>query len=90
MTDQNTLITLTVRGIELSFSPNRTAFNSLINEMTMTNKIAPNITYLGRIVLPEHKDALNQLIDEIPGVELQIVERVNSVYSPQVDIEIKN
>lgn len=87
---KSNIITLKVDGVELSFEPNRTAYNGLINEMTMTNKIAPVVTYLGRVVVPESKDALNQLLEKYPSVELQIVESVNSVYSPKVEIEIKN
>jgi hypothetical protein len=49
---------MTVAGIALSFEPNKTAYNNLINEMTMTNKIAPMVTYLGRIVDAECKEAL--------------------------------
>jgi hypothetical protein len=52
--------------------------------------MAPMVTYLGRIVSPACKDALTQLLDDYPGVELQIAEKVNSIYSPQVEIEIKN
>ncbi|MGP9421516.1 putative phage tail assembly chaperone [Ewingella sp. AOP9-I1-14] len=87
---KNKVITLTVAGIDLSFEPNKTAFNGLINEMSPTNKIAPMVTYLGRIVSPDSKEALNKLTDDYPGVEMQIVEKVNSIYSPQVEIEIKN
>lgn len=90
MSKEKKVITMTVAGVALSFEPNKTAFNGLINEMTTTNKIAPMVTYLGRIVTPDSKEALNTLTEEYPGVEMQIVEKVNSIYSPQVEIEIKN
>lgn len=91
MTNQkNKTISMTVAGVALTFEPNKTAFNGLMNEVTATNKMAPMVTYLGRIVSPDSKDALTQLIDDYPGVELQIAEKVNSIYSPQVEIEIKN
>ncbi|WP_279050102.1 putative phage tail assembly chaperone [Cedecea davisae] len=83
-------IALTVAGVSLTFEPNKTAFNGLINEMTMTNKVAPHVTYLGRIISPDCKTQLNELLDKYPGVEMQIAEKVNSVYSPQVEIELKN
>ncbi|MCA2107560.1 putative phage tail assembly chaperone, partial [Escherichia coli] len=39
MTTKSTgTITLTVAGVSLTFEPNKTAFNNLINEITMTNK----------------------------------------------------
>ena len=87
---KNKVIALTVDGVHLSFEPNKNAFNRLINEMSLTNKIAPMVTYLCRIVSADSKAALKQLIDDYPGVEMQILEKVNSIYSPQVEIEIKN
>lgn len=90
MTAKKTIITMTVAGVPLNFEPNRTAYNSLINEMTMTNKVAPMVTYLGRIIAPDSKAPLADLLDAYPGVEMQIVEKVNAIYSPQVEIEIKN
>ncbi|WP_320709205.1 putative phage tail assembly chaperone [Enterobacter sp. 302C9] len=83
-------ITMTVAGVSLSFEPNKTAYNGLINEMTMTNKVAPMVTYLGRIVDAECKEALNKLLDDYPGCEMQIVEKVNEIYSPKLEIEVKN
>lgn len=83
-------IVMTVAGVELSFEPNKTAYNNLINEMTMTNKVAPIATYLGRVVSPDSKEALNKLLEQYPGSEMQIVEKVNEVYSPKLEIEVKN
>lgn len=83
-------ITMTVAGVNLSFEPNKTAFNNLINEMTMTNKIAPMATYLGRIVDADCKEALSKLMEDYPGCEMQIVEKVNEIYSPKLEIEVKN
>ncbi|AVU49583.1 MULTISPECIES: putative phage tail assembly chaperone [Enterobacter cloacae complex] len=83
-------IVMTVAGVSLSFEPNKTAYNNLINEMTMTNKVAPMATYLGRIVDAESKEALNKLMEDYPGCEMQIVEKVNEIYSPKLEIEVKN
>lgn len=83
-------IVMDVAGVGLSFEPNKTAYNNLINEMTMTNKVAPMATYLGRIVDAESKEALNKLMEDYPGCEMQIVEKVNEIYSPKLEIEVKN
>ena len=83
-------IVMAVAGVSLSFEPNKTAYNNLINEMTMTNKVAPMATYLGRIVDAESKEALNKLMEDYPGCEMQIVEKVNEIYSPKLEIEVKN
>lgn len=83
-------IAVTVAGVELSFEPNRTAYNNLINEIIPTNKVAPMTTYLNRIVAGDSKTKLAELIEHYPGVELQITEKINSVYAPEVEIELKN
>ncbi|EFA6040190.1 putative phage tail assembly chaperone [Escherichia coli] len=89
-TKSSKTITLTVAGVTLIFEPNKTAFNNLINEITMTNKIAPMITYLNRIVTADCRDALADLIEHYPGCEMQIVEKINDVYAPKLEIELKN
>ncbi|MGK0668176.1 putative phage tail assembly chaperone, partial [Serratia marcescens] len=43
-------IILTIQGKDVAFEPNTTAYNSLINDMAMDNKVAPHVTYLRRIV----------------------------------------
>ena len=48
------------------------------------------VTYLGRIVDAESKEALNKLMEDYPGCEMQIVEKVNEIYSPKLEIEVKN
>ncbi len=89
MSKSNKII-LIIAGVELAFEPNKTAYNNLINEMTMSNKVAPVVTYLGRVVSPDSKEALNKLLEQYPGSEMQIVEEVNKVYSPKLEIEVKN
>ena len=83
-------ITMTVQGVSLTFEPNKTAFNNLINEMTLTNKMAPMATYLSRIVSGDCKAQLVELMESYPGCEMQIVEKVNEIYSPKLEIEVKN
>lgn len=51
-------IKLSVCGADIVFEPNQTAYNKLINEMAMDNKVAPANNYLMRIVTPETKEAL--------------------------------
>ncbi|MCP9267843.1 putative phage tail assembly chaperone [Xenorhabdus sp. XENO-1] len=89
MNKENKIITLIIAEKEIQFEPNIIAYNSMINDMTMENKIAPIVTYLRRIVQNDSKPALNELL-QIPGAAMQIVDRVNSEYAPKLDIEIKN
>lgn len=82
-------ITLVVGGVELIFEPNTTAYNGFINEIGMDNKIAPAFKYLRRIISKETKEALDNIL-KTPGAALQLIEQVNSLYAPKLDIEIKN
>ncbi|WFQ78525.1 putative phage tail assembly chaperone [Xenorhabdus sp. SF857] len=89
MSKENKIITLMIGEKEIKFEPNIIAYNSMINDMTLDNKIVPIVTYLRRIVQPASKAALDEFL-QIPGAAMQLVERVNSEYAPKLDIEIKN
>ncbi|CCW29814.1 putative phage gene [Xenorhabdus nematophila F1] len=89
MNKENKMITLIIGENEINFEPNMVAYNSMINDMAMDNKIVPIVTYLRRIVQPTSKAALDEFL-QIPGAAMQIVEKVNAEYAPKLDIEIKN
>lgn len=82
-------IKLSVCGADIVFEPNQTAYNNLINEMAMDNKVAPANNYLMRIVTPETKEALIDVLKR-PGAALQLVSKVNDIYAPVLEIEVKN
>lgn len=88
MADKHKIV-LAVGSIELTFEPNTTAYNGLINDMAMDNKIAPAFKYLRRIISKETKDALDEIL-KTPGAALQLVDQVNQVYAPKLEIEVKN
>lgn len=83
-------ITLTINGVDITFKPNKLAYNSYINDITMTDKIAPATNFLRRIVLPEDKEKLNEILDNHAGAALQIVEKIIKQFAPDLEIEIKN
>ncbi|MDC9589179.1 putative phage tail assembly chaperone [Xenorhabdus sp. XENO-10] len=89
MSKENKIVSLIVAGDEIKFEPNIVAYNNMINDMTMDNKIVPIVTYLRRIVQPTSKSALDELL-QIPGAAMQLVEKINSEYAPKLEIEIKN
>lgn len=82
-------IELSVCGKAIVFAPNQTAYNKFINEMAMDNKVAPAHSYLMRIVEPESKDALTEILKR-PGAALQLTGKVNEIYAPELEIEVKN
>lgn len=83
-----TRITLEVNGIDLHFEPNSTAYNKLINEMSPTNKVAPIVNYLQRIVSSDSKDALAAVLEN-PAASFQICEKINEQFAPALDIVAK-
>lgn len=85
-----TKIVLTVEGKELVFHPNKTAYNKLLNEMTLDNKVAPINAYLHRIIASESKAALTEVLTNYVGAEMQISEAINDRYVPKLDIQLKN
>ncbi|AHF77570.1 Phage protein [Sodalis praecaptivus] len=82
-------IELVVCGQNIIFEPNQTAYNKFINEMAMDNKVAPAHNYLTRIVAVESKEALNDILTR-PGAAIQLAGKVNEIYAPELEIEIKN
>lgn len=82
-------IELVIAGVALVFVPNTTAYNKFINEMSMDNKVAPAVNYLNRIVATESKEALADIVKR-PGAALQLVGKINDIYAPELEIEVKN
>lgn len=81
-------IKLAVAGVDVVFEPNQTAYNKFINDMAMDNKVAPAHNYLNRIVTAETKEALAEILKR-PGAALQLVAKVNEIYAPELEIEVK-
>ncbi|WP_429134270.1 putative phage tail assembly chaperone [Aeromonas hydrophila] len=84
-----TPVTLTVAGTDISFHPTVVAYNSYLNDVTMTDKVAPSHNYLTKIVAPESKPDLTELL-KLPGAALQIAGKLNDLFAPQLDITVKN
>jgi len=82
-------IKLVVCGVDINFEPNQTAYNKFINEMAMDNKVAPANNYLNRIVATESKEALLDILKR-PGAAIQLAGKVNELYAPELEIEVKN
>lgn len=81
-------IVLVIAGAPIKFEPNEVAYNKFINEMSMDNKVSPAHSYLMRVVVPEDKEALGDILRQ-PGAALQIVNEVNKEYAPQLEIFVK-
>ncbi|ENJ8190413.1 hypothetical protein AB2K96_003721 [Yersinia enterocolitica] len=83
------LITLTVKGIDVQFAPTLVAYNKCLNESARDENIVGAVsTYLKRIVVAESRDNLAELM-KLPGLAAQITKKVNEIYAPDAEIEVK-
>ncbi|SFR13667.1 MULTISPECIES: putative phage tail assembly chaperone [unclassified Enterobacter] len=82
-------IKLVIAGVAVNFEPNQTAYNKFINELSTDNKVAPAVNYLNRIVAADSKEALADIIKR-PGAALQLAGKINDIYAPELEIEVKN
>ncbi len=82
-------MTLTVAGTDISFEPTMTAYNSFINDMMPNDKVAPAHNYLKKIVCPESKEALDELLKR-PSAALQLAGAINKEFAPDLEITVKN
>lgn len=86
---QSNVITLIVSGMELKFEPTLVAYNKAINEVARTeNPVGTFTTYLERIVLPESREKLKGLMNH-PGLPVVLAKKINEIYAPEIEIEIK-
>ncbi|EKD5379855.1 putative phage tail assembly chaperone [Salmonella enterica subsp. enterica serovar Anatum] len=88
MKDENTIITLTVAGVDIRFAPTEAIYNKFVNEMSMDNKVAPAKNYLMRCVHPEDREKLEKLIHR-PGAALQMAAKLNEDFAVDLDITVK-
>lgn len=82
-------IIFTVNGTDIVFAPNTQDYNKFINEMAMDNKVAPAHNYLMRIVEPDSKEALKEILNR-PGAAIQLAGKINESFAPELEIILKN
>ncbi|MGY3931180.1 phage protein [Aeromonas encheleia] len=82
-------ITLTIAGTDISFAPTLVAYNSYINGLSMSDKVAPAHNYLKKIVCTDSKEALDELLKR-PSAALQLAGAINKEFAPDLDITVKN
>lgn len=76
MSEKKNVITLVIGGAEVQFAPTLQAYNKCLNESARDEDIiGAVVTYLKRIVVPESRDALAQLL-LTPGLGAQIAKKL--------------
>ncbi|MFU2054314.1 putative phage tail assembly chaperone [Gallibacterium anatis] len=82
-------VTVNIGGVELVFNRDNAAIDALFNEITKENKITPVKDYLLQIVDGESKADLLTIIN-VPGLAVQLVEKLNAIFVPEIEIAVKN
>jgi hypothetical protein len=89
MSKENNIITLVIGGTDIKFAPTLQAYNKCLNESARAEDLVGAVgTYLKRIVVPECREALATLL-LTPGLGAQVAEKINKIYAPAVEIEVK-
>ena len=82
-------VCLTINEQDVNFEIELLDFHALQNELGPDNKVAPAHAFVTRTVVHENKDALNQLINDNPGLELELMGHLVQEYKTTVAISVK-
>ena len=78
-------ITLTANKAELTFEVTTDKYNKYINELSLSNKIAPAHNFLMRCVVEDSRPALKELLEQ-PGFAVQIASFVVEEFQPDLTL----
>jgi len=81
-------ITLEVKGKELVFNANVTAYNKYINDSTPKDKVKPAFNFLSTIVAPESRNDALEFMKK-PGATMFLLGAVVEEYQEDFDITVK-
>ncbi len=82
-------VEVTLGDQDFEFTPTVQDANNYTNEMLPNNKVAPAHTYLTRTVKPEQKEALIELLDNVPGLTMELFATVNAASKGGIVITLK-
>lgn len=79
-------IELTVNDTTLTFIVELGDFHAFINEMGDSNKVQPAYSFVTRTITAKQKDQLLKLINDNPGLELELAGYLVTEYKPKVNV----
>ena len=80
-------ITLTANKAELTFEVTTDKYKKYINELSLSNKIAPAHNFLMRCVVEDSRPALKELLEQ-PGFAVQIAAFVVEEFQPDLTLAL--
>ncbi|MFA0607270.1 putative phage tail assembly chaperone [Vibrio amylolyticus] len=82
-------VVVTVGTTDFEFTPSVQDANNYTNDMMPNNKVAPAYTYLSRTVNQQQKDELVELLDNVPGLTIELFATVNQASKGGLEISLK-
>lgn len=82
-------VTLKINGQDIHFDIELLDFHSLLDELETKNKVQPSHDFVMRTVVPDDKDSLTALINDNPGLEVELMGLLMSEYKTKVAISVK-
>ncbi|MFG0773039.1 putative phage tail assembly chaperone [Vibrio plantisponsor] len=83
-------VTFDIGGTEFKFTPTVADANNYTNGVTLDNKVEPARTYLERTVDKDQKDALVELMNTVPGLAVELHQKVHEESKGGIKITLKN
>lgn len=82
-------VVVNIGGVDFTFIRDNTAYDQMINDFDSKNKVTPFKDYLLAIVARDQKEELLEIIN-VPGLAMQVAAKVNEVFVPQIEVNVKN
>ncbi len=83
-------VVVAIAGTDFKFTPTVTDANNYVNGMSLDNKVEPARTYLERTVSKDQKEALVELLNNVPGLVTELHQMVHSASKGGISITLKN
>ncbi|MDC0611892.1 putative phage tail assembly chaperone [Vibrio sp.] len=83
-------VVVSIGETDFSFTPTVNDYNNYTNDLMPDNKIEPARTYLIRTVEPEQKQALNELMNTVPGLIMDVFGEVTKASKGGIKVTLKN
>lgn len=81
-------ITLTINDVDFDFTMTPQQHTAFVNESLPHNRVNPAYNLLMRVVDPEKKEALKEILQPLPAISLGVVEKLMEEYMPDITITV--
>ncbi|MDN4696292.1 putative phage tail assembly chaperone [Vibrio parahaemolyticus] len=83
-------VVVAIASTDFKFTPTVADANNYTNGVSLDNKVEPARTYLERTVDKEQKDTLVELLNTVPGLAVELHQKVHEASKGGITITLKN